>query len=53
MRDHLINHYFVINLDLLWQTVTTDCLGCWSHTTDPGARSDKPCSSAFTFLIGV
>ncbi|MGH3590537.1 MAG: HepT-like ribonuclease domain-containing protein [Pseudonocardiaceae bacterium] len=24
MRDRLIHHYFDINLDLLWQTVTTD-----------------------------
>jgi uncharacterized protein with HEPN domain len=24
MRDRLIHHYFDINLDILWQTVTTD-----------------------------
>lgn len=24
MRDRLIHHYFDINLDVLWQTVTTD-----------------------------
>lgn len=24
MRDRLVHHYFDINLDVLWQTITTD-----------------------------
>ena len=24
MRDRLVHHYFEINLDILWATVTTD-----------------------------
>lgn len=29
MRDRRIHHYFDINLDVLWSTVTEDLPGCW------------------------
>jgi uncharacterized protein with HEPN domain len=29
MRDRLVHHYFDINLDVLWSTVTNDLPRCW------------------------
>jgi uncharacterized protein with HEPN domain len=31
MRDRLVHHYFDINLDVLWQTVTTDLPRLLTH----------------------
>jgi uncharacterized protein with HEPN domain len=41
MRDRLIHHYFDINLDILWQTITTDLpemLAALPDTDDSGPR---------------
>jgi uncharacterized protein with HEPN domain len=43
MRDRLIHHYFDINLDVLWQTITADLpemLAAMTVTDEPEIRAD-------------
>ncbi|MGF1647236.1 MAG: HepT-like ribonuclease domain-containing protein [Kineosporiaceae bacterium] len=35
MRDRLTHHYFDINLDVLWQTVTVDLLALIADLPGP------------------
>lgn len=44
MRDRLIHHYFDINLDVLWQTVTTDLpqvVAALPHYEETAADPDR------------
>ncbi len=41
MRDRLIHHYFDINLDVLWQTVTEDLPLLLEALGDPDRRPDS------------
>lgn len=42
MRDRLIHHYFDINLDVLWQTVTADLPEMLAALPDPGESDALP-----------
>ena len=35
MRDRLVHHYFDIDLDVLWTTVTVDYPPCWRRSSAP------------------